>query len=56
MSDMSRVKILERKGGKIPVFTVLEDGDMCFGIWMFLEFSPKVADASGEERRGDGVG
>ncbi|OIT00001.1 hypothetical protein A4A49_01446 [Nicotiana attenuata] len=40
LHDLSRVRIVVRKGGRIPVFTVVEDGYLSYRIWLSPEFRP----------------
>lgn len=42
MNDRSRAKIVVRKGCKIPVSMVIDDGALGFRTWCFPEFCPQV--------------
>ncbi|XP_070034159.1 uncharacterized protein [Nicotiana tomentosiformis] len=40
LHDLSRVRIVVRKGGRIPVSTVVEDGYLSYRVWLSPEFLP----------------
>ncbi|MCD9639339.1 hypothetical protein HAX54_023779 [Datura stramonium] len=47
---LSSVRILVRKGGKVPVLIVVEDGVAGYRVWLSIEFRPSILQ---EDRKGN---
>ncbi|OIT37847.1 hypothetical protein A4A49_09330 [Nicotiana attenuata] len=61
LHDLSRVRIVVRKRGKIPVSTVVEDGYLSYRVWLSPEFCPIfmpeiMAEENGRSNRREGRG
>ncbi|OIS96843.1 hypothetical protein A4A49_03079 [Nicotiana attenuata] len=61
LHNLSRVRIVVRKGGKIPVSKVVEDGYLSYRVWLNSEFRPIlmpviVAEEKGRSNRREGQG
>nr|XP_033516251.1 uncharacterized protein LOC117280630 [Nicotiana tomentosiformis] len=52
LHDLSRVRIVVRKGGRIPVSTVVEDGYLSYRVWLSPEFRPIFMPAIATEEKG----
>ncbi|MCD7459388.1 hypothetical protein HAX54_040818 [Datura stramonium] len=42
LHDLSSVRILVRKGGKVPISIVVEDGVSRYKVWLSIEFRPSI--------------
>lgn len=49
LHDMSRVRILVKKGGKIPVSIKVDDGEVEYRVWLSMEFRPSKLKVDREE-------
>lgn len=61
LHDLSRVRIVVRKGVRILVSIVVEDGYLSYRVWLSLEFRPifipvLVAEEKGRSNRREGRG
>nr|XP_016483764.1 PREDICTED: uncharacterized protein LOC107804393 [Nicotiana tabacum] len=52
LHDLSRVRIVVRKGGRIPVSTVVEDGYLSYRVWLSPEFHPIFMPVIATEEKG----
>nr|XP_033510558.1 uncharacterized protein LOC117275371 [Nicotiana tomentosiformis] len=52
LHDLSRVRIVVRKGGRIPVSTVVEDGTLSYRVWLSPEFRPIFMPVIATEEKG----
>lgn len=55
LHDICRVKIVVKKGGKVPVSIKVDDGEVEYRVWLSLEFRPMklqvVRDVISSKRR-----
>ncbi|OIT37244.1 hypothetical protein A4A49_14511 [Nicotiana attenuata] len=61
LHDMSRVRLMVRKGGRVPVSIKVDDGEMGYIVWLSIEFRPmmlplKVDENEGKVRKGGEIG
>nr|XP_033513740.1 uncharacterized protein LOC117278375 isoform X2 [Nicotiana tomentosiformis]XP_033513741.1 uncharacterized protein LOC117278375 isoform X2 [Nicotiana tomentosiformis] len=52
LHDLSRVRIVVRKGSRIPVSTVVEDGYLSYRVWQSPEFRPIFMPVIATEEKG----